>query len=86
LAIPHSLAHQERRAIAFMAGPSGLSYFFPHLRMDTPVKSVRGLFAAAYSPDQKPRFRHNDHFHLGWMFDATVIIALLIAAVGLFTA
>lgn len=50
--------------------------------MDAIKKDARSIFNTAYARDQRPRFRRDEHFHLGWMFDVTVIVALLIAVVG----
>ena len=54
--------------------------------MDAIKKDARSFFDTVYAPNQRPRLRHEAHFHLGWMFDVTVIVALLIAVIGYFTA
>jgi len=120
VAIPLSLARQERRANAFVAGPSGLPYLLPPNRMDAIKKQVRRFLSVydaiaqharrffltawvhqplytikkrthqfctvAYTqPQSRPNYRR-EVFHLGWTFDAAVIVALLIAVVGYITA
>ena len=71
----------------FVAGPSGLPYFLPHVCMDAITKDARGLFKTAYARDQRlHRYRREEPFHLGWTFDAAVIALLLIAVVGYITA
>lgn len=73
--------------MAFLAGPSpGLPYFLPSCRMDAIKKHVRSFFVTAYRHDQaQPRYRRAS-FHLGWAFDAAMVIALLIVVVGYLTA
>lgn len=73
-------------ALVLVAGPSGLPYFLPNICMDAINKDTSGFFKTAYARDQRsPRYRREEPFHLGWWFDVTVIVALLIAVVGYIT-
>ena len=67
LAISLPFAHQERRTVAFVVGPSGLPYFLPHRRMDAMKKLAHGFYQHAYAHDHTPLRR--EPFHLGWIFD-----------------
>lgn len=54
--------------------------------MDTARKFAHTFIKNAYGRDATPRIRRTEHFHLGWGFDAAVIVAFLIAVVGYLTA
>ena len=87
LAIPHAFALQERRAPALLVRRfAGALYLLPLACMDAIKKDARSFFDTVYAQNQRPRLRHEAHFHLGWMFDVTVIVTLLIAVIGYFTA
>ena len=87
LAIPHSLAPQERRARALLVRRfGGALYFLLNAHMDVIKKDASSYFNAAYARNQQPRYRREEHFHLGWTFDVMVIVTLLIAVLGYFTA
>ena len=65
---------------------AGAFYFLLNAHMEAIKKDASGFFKTAYAQDQRSRYRREEHFHLGWTFDVLVIVALLIAVVGYFTA
>jgi hypothetical protein len=65
---------------------AGALYFLLNAHMEVIKKDASGFLKTAYAHDQRPRYRREEHFHLGWTFDVLVIVVLLIAVVGYLTA